>query len=127
MHWGLSRSADETGTSFSLELKNTSSARLSYVLTSVNLIEPCDKKNNNVSQGNVNLDVNIVGDAINFQNNEVTLNPGQVFNFKVQVYVPDGTPYYRWSCIEIQAKSDKCNSISDTQLLKVYVPNPNEG
>ena len=59
-------------------------------------------------------------------NTQITLSAGQSYNFKIQESVPTGTPYYRWSCIEVQAKSDECNSISANTLLKVYVPDPTE-
>lgn len=121
------RSVDETGTSFNLELKNTSSTRLTYTISTINRKESCATKINYSSESNVNLEVTIIGDGTNLQNyNKVTINAGQSYNFKVQINVPVGTPYYRWSCIEVQVKSDKCNSISDSQLLKVYVTNPSE-
>lgn len=122
------RSADESGTSFSLELKNTSSSRLTYTISTVYLKKSCDPKKNNSKESNVELALSIVDNNFElFSNNEVTLDVGQTFYFKVKVNVPEDTPYYKWSCVEVQVKSDKCNSISDTQLLKIYVPNPSEG
>ena len=114
------RSANEDGAAFSLVLTNNSSITTSYIITTINLKESCANKNRKTSLSNVNLNIVIQG------NTQISLGAGQSYNFKIHVNVPTGTPYYRWSCIEVQAKSDECNSISANTLLKVYVPDPTE-
>ncbi len=114
------RSATEDGAAFSLVFTRNSSITTSYTITTINLEESCANKNRASSLSNVNLNIVIQG------NTQITLSAGQSYNFKIQVSVPTGTPYYRWSCIEVQAKSDACNSISAKTLLKIYVPDPTE-
>ena len=114
------RSANEDGAVFSLVLTNSSSITTTYNITTLNLEKSCANKNRGTSLSNVNLNIVIQG------NTQISLSAGQSYSFKIQVSVPSGTPYYRWSCIEVQAKSDECNSISANILLKVYVPNPTE-
>ncbi len=114
------RSANEDGAAFSLVLTNNSSITTTYNITTINLEKSCANKNRRTSLSNVNLNIVIQG------NTQISLGAGQSYNFKIQVSVPIGTPYYRWSCIEVQAKSDACKSISANTLLKVYVPDPTE-
>ena len=114
------RSANEDGAAFSLVLTNNSSITTTYNITTINLEKSCANKNRRTSLSNVNLNIVIQG------NTQISLGAGQSYNFKIQVSVPTGTPYYRWSCIEVQAKSDVCNSISAKTLLKIYVPDPTE-
>lgn len=120
------RSVDEDGTVFPLELKNTSSSSLSFKLSSIFLESGCDTKGVNFK--NVPLDVEFVSGKNNTINSDnITIGAGQTYSFRVKVNIPKGTPFNRWSCIEIQAFSEKCNSVSDTTTLKVFVPNPSEG
>lgn len=58
--------------------------------------------------------------------NTIQLNPGKSKSFKVKLNTPNGVKYNSWSCIEVNAKTSACNTISRPQVLSVYVPNPDE-
>jgi hypothetical protein len=45
----------------------------------------------------------------------------------VNVKAPKGTPFNTWSCIEVEATSTECKSISETKTLSVFVIDPSEG
>jgi len=132
------RSANEDGANFTLILKNTSSFTTTYDLSTMNLSVPCnnnvDQKSNGLKTSNTNvvLDVSLQTDDIDNQarkklgKTEITLAGGQSYKFKVNVNVPKGTPYFTWSCIEVEAKSTSCSSSSAKTILSVYVPDPSE-
>jgi hypothetical protein len=122
------KSADEDGTSYKLILKNLSSASQTYALSTNYLSKPCSNTRSdsgqNANQYNVELNVSM---AFNRGNDQITLQPGQSEQFTINISVPEGTPYNSWSCINVEAKSDKCDSGSSSTILSVYIPNPSEG
>jgi len=121
------RSADEDGTTFMLILTNTSSQNTSYTISTVNLKESCDTNNRRTSLSNVDLDIDIQDNmSRSLFGNSITINAGQSYKFMVHVEVPKGTSFNRWSCIEVQAKSEFCSTISAETTLRVFVPDPTE-
>lgn len=127
-HDFTTKSAFEDGAFFPITVTNTSSFKQEFILTSVSLKEPCSPKRETSKLGNVILDVSFISSNKSSapMQTRFELAAGETFNFNVQVKVPKGTPFYRWSCIEVQVQSVKCNSIVATEILKVYVPNPSE-
>ncbi len=125
------KSADEEGASFNLILENTSTRKTTYNISTTNLTTPCGNNNTNIKNSPIsNVELNVVLHATDSKGsslNEVTVNAGQTFKFRVKVNVPEGTPYNNWSCIEVEAKSNDCTSNSVSTILSVYVPNPSEG
>jgi hypothetical protein len=122
------RSADEDGAEFTLILTNKDFSKATFNLTSVFLKESCSTNYNSTKMSNVKLDVSFkTSESYGLGSNSITLNAGESKSFKVLITVPDGTPFNRWSCIEIQANSGNCSNSDISTLLKVYVPDPNEG
>ena len=130
------KSADQDGAQFVLVLTNTSRNTKTFNLSTRNLSEPCSNKaqyNRRSSPKNSELDVSFQNSTYNRNSantpsqNEIQLNSGESYKFIVSVEVPKGTPFNTWSCIEIEAKSKDCISLSETKTLSVYVADPSEG
>ena len=130
------KSADDDGAQFVLVLTNTSRSTKTFNLSSVNLSEPCSNKpqyNRGTGSNNSVLDVSFKNSTSNrnsansISSNEIELTSGESYTFIVSVEVPKGTPFNTWSCIEIEAKSKDCISLSETKTLSVYVADPSEG
>ncbi|WCO03061.1 hypothetical protein [Psychroserpens ponticola] len=132
-----SKSADEDGAQFILVLTNTSQETKTFNLSAKNLSEPCNNNNSQYNRGTSSesapLDVSFQNNGINRNNANtaskfnITLNSGESYKFIVNAEAPKGTPLNTWSCIEVEAKSTDCKSISETQTLSVYVADPSEG
>ncbi|PVW16332.1 hypothetical protein [Marixanthomonas spongiae] len=132
-----SKSADEDGAVYDMVLTNTSSASESYTIALKQLEEPCSNSvAYRTTKANVNLDIAINNKKIDVKNNNgravasgdaVSVNPGQSYKFTVKVTVPKGTPTQRWSCIQVEAKSASCKQGAASTVLKVFVPDLNEG
>lgn len=122
-----SRSASENdGTSFWLVLTNTSSASRAFDISTVNLETSCDNQYNRTNQPNVELGLSLIAsDSRSALPAEINLAPGQSYRFRVDVSVPAGTPFNRWSCIEVQARTSSCTNPATT-ALKVLVSDPSE-
>lgn len=133
-----SKSADEDGAQFILVLTNTSSETKTFNLSIKNISGPCN--NNSSRQQNRGTDSNTTVLDVSFQNTslnrnsintpsqvDIELNMGESYKFIVDAKAPQGTPYNTWSCIEVEAKSNDCKSLSETQVLSVYVVDPTEG
>ncbi len=118
------RSADEDGTQFSLSLVNTSSKSQTYQISTVELKESCATDHYKSTAPNVNLNISVL-QKNDSQVKEITLAKGETAALKVQVNVPAGTPFNRWSCIEVQAQAKSCNSVASA-MLRVFVPDNSE-
>ncbi|MDC7998429.1 hypothetical protein [Gilvibacter sediminis] len=119
--------ADEDGTAFTLELSNPTSRTKSYRFTATFSSTPCSTPNKANLGENVVLDVSFADTS--FSSQVITgmeVSPRQMKTFKVDVQVPAGTPFNRWSCIEINAIDMECGTVAATQLLRVFVPDPSE-
>lgn len=121
------RSASEgDDTSFWVVLTNNSSKTETYSISTVNLKTSCDNQYNRTNEPNVPLSVSMTGnDSRSAFNGSTSLRPGQSYRFRVDVSVPAGTPFNRWSCIEVQAKTPTCTNPATT-TLKVLVSDPSE-
>lgn len=124
---------------FKLTLVNTSDAKTSYQLKSSMLSTPCSnntKKNNLSKSTSKNSELNV---SLNLNNSEnslkskqskkssiITLNSGESKTFSVITIVPEGTPYKTWGCINVEANSIDCKSLSTSIVLSVYIPDPAE-
>jgi len=111
-------------TFFDLKLINESAKLTTYKLVSENTKTDCSNKSTKSKNSNVLLDiefVNTLGKPI--ENNEIQINPNQSVNFKVKVSASNKTLTNRWSCINIKAISDNCNTVSSETMLKAFVSN----
>jgi len=123
------KSADVVeGTSFMLNLKNTSSRRSTFILSTKNISSSCSNNNSNLRARTENVDTDIsLYSEISRNSNLITLEQGETYSFKVNISVPEGTQYNKWSCIEVEATSNDCDSFSVKTVLSVYIPDPSEG
>ena len=132
------KSATENGAEFKLLLKNTSQNTTSYTLSANKLLKDCSnkthKKLNKSIVKNSNLEVSFKGNKHDVlsknssnKNEIITLEAGESKEFKFNAYVPAGTTYKTWSCIEIKANATNCKSISASIILSIYIPDPSEG
>lgn len=120
------RSATETGAIFSMVLKNNSSSTATYSFAYSNLRERCDNNSTGSFLQNAPLDVTFLSvNSTSEMQNELILSPGKSHEFKVKVTAPYGTPYGSWGCIQVDANANNCAATST--ILKVYVPDPNQG
>ncbi len=123
-----SKSADEDGAVYNMVLTNTSSAVENYSISVKQLEGSCSNVAYKTSAANVDLDVAISGNAARTSGaNEISVKPGQSYNFTIKVTVPKGTPSKRWSCIQVEAKSPSCKGKAASTVLKVFVPDVTEG
>ena len=126
------KSAGEKSAFFTLILKNTSSSTKTFNISAGNTTYSCKKNNYNVTKGsNINPELNVSiqwpKDIVSKTNdNSITLSGGVTQKFYLKVEVPDGTPFYTWSCLKVNAKSEDCSSDGAETILSVYIPNPSE-
>jgi hypothetical protein len=132
-----SKSADEDGAQFILVLTNTSRSTKTFNLSSKNLTEPCNTNTSQYNRGttsnNTVLDITFQSmssnrnSSTNASPSSILLKSGESYKFIVNVKAPKGTPFNTWSCIEVEATSTECKSISETKTLSVFVIDPSEG
>ncbi|MCC1485119.1 hypothetical protein [Winogradskyella immobilis] len=109
---------------FDMEIKNISSSTQTYTLYTDFLDEDCSNKYIPRETGDSNTKLGVT--ILNVPNNTIELNSGKSQIFKVKLTLLDETKQKSWTCIEVNAKTSACNTVSRPQVLSVYVPNPNE-
>lgn len=126
------KSAGENGVFFTLILENTSSSTKTYSINAEKTKQACKTSSNYVSKSvNTNPDLNVsvlLPDNLTSKssNATVSINGGKSQKIYVKAEVPDGTPYYTWSCLMVTAKSENCSANGAEAILSVYIPNPSE-
>lgn len=113
---------------FNMVLTNTSSKSTTYIISTKNLKESCATENKKTSAPNVSLNVEMKNnDSTGSVNNSLTLAAGETRTFKIQVSIPQNTPFDNWSCIEVSAKANECSQQVANTILRVFVPEPSDG
>lgn len=122
------KSADESGATFIMLLENKSTESAIFDISSQNITAQCSNNPIDPAEPNVQLNVSyLLFESDQTMYTKITMNAGQTYKFRVKVTVPNGTPFNRWGCIQINAKPELCHSYSVNTVLSVYVPNPSEG
>lgn len=73
-----------------------------------------------------NLDFNqeLLDMNLNPLNGEITLAPGETYDFIVKLSLPFGNQYDRWNCTEIKAINSSCPENEGRTVVFTYVPVP---
>lgn len=120
-------SADEDGTQFVLIVKNESNQTQNYQLDSNFLTTSCATSNKANLGDNIPLDVYFKSQLNSaLGSTRLTLSPNESQRINIDIQVPQGSPYNRWSCIALELNSDQCSSVVATRTLRVFVPDPTE-
>ncbi|MEP2937058.1 MAG: Fn3-like domain-containing protein [Gilvibacter sp.] len=120
-------SADEDGTQFVLIVKNESNTTQNYQLNTNFLAESCASANKANVGENIPLDVHFKSQLNStLGSTRLTLSPNQSQRINIDIQVPQGSSYNRWSCIQLELASEQCSNLVATQLLRVFVPDPTE-
>ncbi len=119
--------ADEDGTQFILIVKNESGKSQSYQLNANFLSASCATANRANLGENIPLDVHFKSrDDSSLGATRITLSPNESKRINIDIQVPQGSAYNRWSCIQLELNAETCSSIVATQALRVFVPDPSE-
>jgi hypothetical protein len=121
-----SKSAFSNGALFSLILSNNSSSSMAFELDVESSDVKCDSKRMSQKANNVFVDTELLTqNGKTSLGNYVTIQAGEVFNFKVRATPKPGTTFNTWSCVTVKAISSDCVTDLET-TLKVFIPNPTE-
>ncbi|MBF4467678.1 hypothetical protein [Flavobacterium sp. LC2016-12] len=116
------RSTPLDGTYYSMILTNNGVSTDTYVLEISNVNSSCANTDGSSTSGNISIKADFIDPEKN-KISEITINPGQSYNFYIHVTVPSGTNINKWSCDQVTAKSKNCSNQSDT-VLHTLVINP---
>lgn len=118
------RSTPTDGTYYSMQISNTGKAVDVYSLSAMNLTD-CSNSDGSSSAKNVSLTAVILDKNLK-PIDELKVNPGETMLFFVHMLVPKGTPFDKWNCTQITAKSKMCTTYKVHTILHTLVINPSE-
>ena len=118
----------KNGAVYHLILTNKSASDQLFTISVKESEVDCSNKHLPSKRANVSLNVELI-DSKNkvLVGNQIKIGAGQAISFKAKVTAYQNTPLESWGCIELQAVSNKCRTVSDSTLLKAYVPNSADG
>lgn len=118
------RSVTPDGTYYKMEISNFGASSDSYILSSLDVNKSCSNPDGSLTAMNVFLNIEFLDKSLK-PIKEIKVNAGETVTFFAYVTVPKGTPFDKWSCIQVIAKSKVCpNSNMDT-ILHTLVINSN--
>ena len=119
--------ADEDGAQFELIVTNETGKSTEYKLSTNFLDTPCATTHRSNLGDNVQLKVSFKDKNHSSQENiKLILSPNESRKILIDVQTLKGQEYNRWSCIQIELDSEDCSNQIAKQLLRVFVPNPND-
>lgn len=119
------RSTPQDGTYYTMLISNNGSATDVFRLSALNVNSTCANTDGSDTTKNVKLNPLFL-DANRNPITEISVNPGQTVSFFVHIVVPINTPFNKWNCTQISAKSRLCNTYEVNTVLHTLVINPSE-
>lgn len=118
-------SAGKDGAYFTLVLTNDGNSSDVYNLSALNINGNCD----NNDQSSTSENVNLMGSFLDNNNapiTSLTVSSHQTASFSIHLIVPQGTPFNKWNCTQINATSTNCTSYTVNTVVHTIVNNPSE-
>ena len=75
-------------------------------------------------ENNINFNQELLDINLNPISGEITLTPGETYDFIVKVSLPFGNEYNRWNCTEIKAINSSCPENEGRTVVFTFVPVP---
>ena len=75
-------------------------------------------------ENNINLTQELLDMNLNSFNGELSLNPGETFDFILKLTLPLGNQYDIWNCTEIKAINNSCPENEGRVVVYTYIPVP---
>lgn len=75
-------------------------------------------------ENNINLTQELLDMNLNSINGELSLNPGETFDFILKLTLPLGNQYDIWNCTEIKAINNSCPENEGRAVVYTYIPVP---
>lgn len=113
------------GARFTLVITNEGNSTDVYNLTAANVNGSCSNNDESSTSKNVNLNSSFV-DKNSAKITSIEVPPHSTVKFSVRLTVPQGTPYNRWNCTQINATSSNCTNYAVNTVVHTIVNNPSE-
>ena len=119
------RSTPPDGTYYKMEISNSGNSIDSYTLSTLDVNKTCLNPDKSLTANNVVVNIEFLDKALK-PIKEVRVNPRETVTFFAYVVVPKGTPFDKWSCTQVIAKSKACPNYKVDTILHTLVINPNQ-
>lgn len=119
------RSTPADGTYYSMVISNKGRTVDTFSLSSLNVNTTSSNPDKSSTVKNVILNVEFLDKQFK-SINEIKVNPGETISFLAHILVPKGTPFDKWSCTQVVAKSRTCSNYKVDTILHTLVINVNE-
>ncbi|OXA77900.1 hypothetical protein SAMN05444397_1143 [Flavobacterium aquidurense] len=117
--------AGNDGAYFTMVLTNDGNSLDVYNLSALNINGNCSNNDQSSTSGNVNLISGFL-DNSSVPINTITVPAHQTATFLLHLTVPQGTPYNKWNCMQVNATSTNCTNHTVSTVVHTIVNNPSE-
>lgn len=118
--------AELTGSSiqYQIRIENTGNTASTYTIYADDFSASGENPDGSSMENNINFNQELLDINLNPINGEISLAPGETYDFIVKVSLPLGNQYDRWNCTEIKAISSSCPENEGRTVVFTYVPVP---
>ena len=115
-----------TGTSiqFQMRIENTGSSTEIFTIYADDYNGTGENPDGSSLENNIDLTQELLDMNLNAISGELSLNPGETFDFILKLTLPLGNQYDIWNCTEIKAINNSCPENEGRAVVFTYIPVP---
>ncbi len=109
---------------YQIRIENTGNTTNTFTIYADDFSASGENPDGSSMDNNINFNQELLDINLNSLNGEVTLAPGETYDFLVKLTIPSRNQYDRWNCTEIKAINSECPENEGRAVVFTYVPVP---
>ena len=109
---------------YQIRIENTGNTTNTFTIYADNFSASGENPDGSSMENNINFNQELMDINLNPISGEITLAPGETYDFILKLSLPFGNQYDRWNCTEIKAINSSCPENEGRTVVFTYVPVP---
>jgi hypothetical protein len=109
---------------YQIRIENTGNTTNTFTIYTEDYSATGENPDGSSMENNLDFNQELLDMNLNPLNEEITLAPGETYDFIVKLSLPFGNQYDRWNCTEIKAINSSCPENEGRTVVFTYVPIP---
>ncbi|MCB2207420.1 MAG: hypothetical protein KQH67_03915 [Bacteroidetes bacterium] len=109
---------------YQIRIENTGNTTSTFTIYAEDFSASGENPDGSSMENNLDFNQELLDINLNPINEEITLAPGETYDFIVKLSLPFGNEYDRWNCTEVKAINSSCPENEGRTVVFTYVPVP---
>jgi hypothetical protein len=109
---------------YQIRIENTGNSTNTFTIYANDFSANGENPDGSSMENNLNFNQDLLDINLNPISGEITLTPGETYDFIVKISLPFGNQYDRWNCTEIKAINSSCPNNEGRTVVYTYIPVP---